>query len=524
MWQQMFPQSAWGTSYLTYKTAHPKGTAFQDYLNLYRIMVTDPTTVVKVNGTVLTNLLKGSFYEVQTRQGDFIEANKPIMVTQYGLGSNQCTGVLDATAYGDPEMFILTPMQQGIKSAVFYNTRRQNIDINYFDVIIHKNGVSSLRWNGNPIAPANIIPHPVNPDYVVAVVRLLGAGRQHTLRSDSAFFAKVYGFGSFESYGYNLGTMINNLNGIFHIDNIYRSDGLPNPFTCPYSPFTISVRLSYRASSIRYEFSKVTGLNISTDTTLNNPVPVDSILIGERKYYTYTLNLPVTANAPGIYEIPVKATAPEVDYCDNTEPLLYQLEVRPGPVSDFSINYSGCISDTARFTGTANPNGYTLDRYVWTHYDGLVDSAINSQKRFHGAGPSFPALYRVLATNGCLHDTTKLVTPTLVPMANFKVNKTAICLGDPLLITDSSYVTGTALVNWNWNLDDGISFNTNNGNPFNHTPPTSGSKKLSLWVETSNCRSDTFSVSINVSNRPTATFTVAGKPCVDSTMTYTSTA
>jgi hypothetical protein len=96
----------------------------------------------------LTNLVKNSYYEITTTTGDFIEANKPIMVTQYMPGSNQCQGVVDRNAYGDPEMFILTPMQQGIKSAIFYNTRRQNIDLNYFDLIIHKNGISSLtgQW------------------------------------------------------------------------------------------------------------------------------------------------------------------------------------------------------------------------------------------------------------------------------------------------------------------------------------------------------------------------------------------
>jgi gliding motility-associated-like protein len=523
MWQQMFPQSAWGTSYLTYKTVHPKGTLFQPYLNIYRVMVSDPATVVKVNGTPLTGLVKNTYYEFRSTTGDYIEADKPIMVTQYKPGSNQCEGVIDRNAYGDPEMFIITPMQQGIKSAVFYNTRRQNIDLNYFDLIIHKNGLPSLRFNGNPVPAANITNHPQNNDYAVVVIRLLGAGRHHTLRSDSTFYAKIYGYGAFESYGYNLGTMINNLNGIPELRNVYNNTQQKNTYTCPNSPFQVTVHLAYRATRILWEFSKASGINATADTVLNNPVPSDSIIIANRKYYTYTLPSSYYGTQPGLIEIPIWATAPEVDYCNKTEPFVLQYEVRPGPVSDFTIDYSGCISDTARFTGNPNPRNFLLDRYIWTHYDGQVDSAMHSKKKFIQG--THPVSFRVIADNGCLHDTIKTITTTRVPEAKFSVNKALLCIGDSVQFTDASDFPGGQLAEWHWNFDNGKDTMRTNANPFTYIYQNPGRYNVSLWVNSNNnCKSDSTFATIEVKEKPLASFTVAGRNCVDSVMVFTSTA
>jgi hypothetical protein len=410
--------------------------------------------------------VKNAYYEITTTTGDFIEADKPIMLTQYMPGSNQCQGPVDPNAAGDPEMFILSPLQQGIKSAIFYNTRKQNIDNNYFDLIIHKNGLPSLRVNGNPVSAANTTTHPQNSNYAVVVVRLLGAGKHNTVTSDSGFVAKVYGFGQFESYGYNLGTMINNLNAIFSIQNAYNNTTIPNTYTCPNSPFNITVRLAYKASSIKWEFSKTTGLSATTDTTLVNPVPVDSVDIAGRKYYTYKLPSNYYAYNTGIISIPVTATAPDIVLCDNTERLIYQLDVRRGPQSDFTMQHSGCTTDSALFTATPNPLGYTLDRFIWKHYDNSVDSAQTSKRKFPAG--TYPVSLRVIADMGCLHDTTKSITIPPGPIAQFSAT-TGVCLGDSIRITDASTtVTGTSLVQWNWNFGDGTKAVRNNNSPFFH--------------------------------------------------------
>ena len=92
MQQQIFPTQAWGTRYLTYHMLNNGSTDINDsFKNFYRIAVADPTTVVKRNGTMLTGLVKNFYYEIMdSTGGDYIEADKPILMAQYTPGGNRC--------------------------------------------------------------------------------------------------------------------------------------------------------------------------------------------------------------------------------------------------------------------------------------------------------------------------------------------------------------------------------------------------------------------------------------------------
>jgi hypothetical protein len=152
-------------------------------------------------------------------------------------------------AYGDPEMFYLSAIEQGKKDVLFYATRNAFIDYNYLNVVVPTAGISSLTLDGAPFLASNIIAHPNLPGYSVAVARMLGAAGQHRLKSDSNFTATVYGLGYFESYGYNVGTNINNLNHYSSIKNTFSTIPV-DTFTCPKTPVKLFVKIGYSATSI----------------------------------------------------------------------------------------------------------------------------------------------------------------------------------------------------------------------------------------------------------------------------------
>jgi hypothetical protein len=86
---QAFPSTAWGKKYLTAPTSGGMTN------NIYRICVTDPFTIVTINGFPIgVPLLNNFFYELPaTDQPMRIEANEPILVAQYvtsqgGTGCN----------------------------------------------------------------------------------------------------------------------------------------------------------------------------------------------------------------------------------------------------------------------------------------------------------------------------------------------------------------------------------------------------------------------------------------------------
>ena len=121
MQQQVFPAQAWGTRYLTYHTINNTNTdILETNRNYYRVCVSDPSAVVRRNGVVLTGLIKNFYYEFQdSTGGDYIESDKPVLVSQYTVNENQCWNFPTTTpappSNGDPEMFYLSPIEQGQK-------------------------------------------------------------------------------------------------------------------------------------------------------------------------------------------------------------------------------------------------------------------------------------------------------------------------------------------------------------------------------------------------------------------------
>jgi hypothetical protein len=157
MGQQIFPSQAWGTRYLTYHMINNTQTDVKaPFMNFYRVCVLDPTTVVKRNGVAMTGLVKNFYYEFNSKTGDYIEADKPIMVAQYTPNANECA-TMNMISYGDPEMIYLSPIEQGQKNVLFYTTRKSYIDYVYLSIYIPTAGLSSLKIDGAAIPPENII-------------------------------------------------------------------------------------------------------------------------------------------------------------------------------------------------------------------------------------------------------------------------------------------------------------------------------------------------------------------------------
>lgn len=472
MQQQIFPANAWGTRYLSYHTVmNPNGDITGPFMNYYRVAVRNPGTVVKRNGIPLTGLINNFYYEFTSDSGDYIEADAPILVAQYAVSINECTGIIDPP-FGDPEMLFLSPIEQGVKSARFYATRKEAIDITFINIMIPQTGLASLRIDGTAPDAAEYFTHPARPDYAVVVRRFLGAPVQHSISSDSSFIASVYGAGYFESYGYNMGTLVNDLNSRSGYLNVFNTSGLADTMTCPNSPFRLSLQLAYKATRIHWRLSQVPGLNPTTDSIQINPVPVDSSILNGRKYYHYTLQQDFTLARTGSYDIPVEYTAPEIDACNQTEFTSIRLIVKEGPKPDFNIADPACLADAIVFTGTSNTNGFTISNYSWRFADNTTAITQNTSKQFTTAGNQ-SVQYRLITSNGCISDTTKTITIHPNPTADFTISGTPFCTDKELTIRS----TLGGISQWNWDLGNGSSTGIP---PFTHHYATAGSYAVRL--------------------------------------------
>ncbi len=525
MQQQVFPTQAWGTRYLTYHTLNNTSTDINDqFKNFYRIAVTDPATVVRRNGTVMTGLINNFYYEyLDSLGGDYIEADKPILMAQYTPGGNRCY-LTSNFAYGDPEMFYLSPIEQGKKDVLFYATRKQNIDYNYLNVIVPTAGLASLRLDGAPFDPLNIKTHPNNPAYSLAVARIPGAAAQHRLTCDSTFTATVYGLGYFESYGYNVGTNINNLNSYSAIKNTFNTSGNIDTFTCRNTPVRLFAKIAYPATSIRWRLSQVPGITPNVDSVINNPIPVNTESINGRTYYVYTLQQDFTFANQGTFTIPISYTAALIPNCNQTEYASVTVVVKPGPQANFSIP-SACPNQSIILTGTSTTNGFNIGSYLWNFPDGTTQTTVNATKTFPAIG-SYPVRYRIYADNGCAGDTTKtVVIGSPVSLAVQAIGKA--CADSVFTFTSSIPVNAANPPSWYWNFGDGNSTTITSSNTITHSYTASAVTRTIRHAVgfTTGCGTDTVTYIIPaINSNPTASFSfVADTLCEQKPVQFNST-
>ncbi len=268
IFQQIFPSQAWGKHYLTApsSTDNSPGTFMT---NIFRVMVKDPTTVVKRNGVTMTGIINNRFYQFESNTADNITSDKPVLVALYMSSSFSCP---NTEGNGDPEMFYLSPVEQAVNYTGFYRNDLYQIDENYVTMIIPTNGINSLTIDGVPFAniPAAqkfSYPHPNAPGYSVVIRRWNSTPGQSIVKSDSAFTGIVYGLGSVESYGYNMGTLVKNLQAVGSITNSLNASGTPTDFTCANSPFRFTARIPLKPTSLKWNFSR-TPTSPNLDTTL----------------------------------------------------------------------------------------------------------------------------------------------------------------------------------------------------------------------------------------------------------------
>lgn len=470
--QQNFPSQAWGKRYLTAPSSSSTA-ANQLQTNIYRVAVKDPTTVVRRNGVVMAPLINNFYYQFNSNTADYIEADKPIMVAQF-FADGGCPG----SGVGDPEMIYLSPIEQGIKQVAFYRNDEESITTNYLTMIVPTNGVASLSIvdGATPVTPDYTYPHPQNAltgnNYTVVVKRWTSAKQQVQVRSDSAFTAITYGLGSVESYGYNAGTLIKNLNAVGTISNVLASNGSEIAYTCVGTPFKFKIRLNVKPTSLVWHFSQVPGLSPNADSTQISPVPVDSVLVGSQWYYNFTINQEFTITNVGAFVMPATITHPSIEGCNSKLDFTVLITVLPAPVVDYTYTFTGCVNDVAQFNGTSvTSNSVPTNNWSWNFGDATTSILQNPTKSWSVPG-TYNVSLRGIADDGCIDTTAKPIVVSLPPVVNVSPDSLAACNGSIVTFTVQNPETG-AVYSWYDAATGGALVHTGNSYTFTVTGPVS---------------------------------------------------
>ncbi|MFL5743061.1 MAG: gliding motility-associated C-terminal domain-containing protein [Niastella sp.] len=493
--QQTFPYSAWGKTYLTAPTSTSDNISTL-MTNIYRIMVKDPTTIVKRNNVQLpiTSLINNRYYQYESNTADIITADKPVTMVQYMSSSGSCP---NTGGDGDPESNILSPAEQAISGfSGFYRNNRDAIDINYLTLILPTGGMSSLKidgvpWAAIPAADKTSYAHS-QPGYTVAIKKWPAGAGQSSVESDSTYLGLVYGLGSVESYGYNVGTMVKTLQGLGTISNTL-NNGTKAEYTCAGTPFRFTAYLPFIPNTLTWKFSRVPGLTPNADVTVNAPVPGDSIVINGEKNYVFPLNQDYTFANPGVYSVEIIYDHPDIESCDHTGRDLIFVQVVPAPKADFTINFSGCVKDVAEFTGENNAqNGIAVNQWKWNFHDGTKANGQKVTYKYTTAGTYTEDLQSITA-DGCIGDTTKQVVVKPIPV--LKAQSVVVCTGRDTTLSVENPAAG-ATYTWYTSETGGTVAGT--GPSLKITNVTAGTDYYVQETSPTSCSSERTKVSVAV--------------------------
>ncbi|MEK0414547.1 MAG: hypothetical protein RL070_2035, partial [Bacteroidota bacterium] len=517
LFAQSLPAVAWGKKYLTAPTGSQPN-------NYYRVCVTNPNTVVKLNGTIIpsSRLINGFYYEffngnyngvnatTNPAIPNVIESDIPVLVAQYST-TQGVDGNPNTAPGGDPEMIYLSPVEQTINSVTLYSANRFNILQSFINVIVKKGGENSFTLDGIS-QTANFLTHPGDANYKYAILKVTAGN--HNLYSDTGYNAIAYGFGSAESYGYNAGTNVKDFSQTASFQNPFGR--IDSAVTCVNTPVSFSVPLNFTPSSIRWDFSAAK--NITPSATIgpnSNPTPDSTIYINGQNinYYSPKRSFSFTASNTAALRDTIKmyTTSTTPDGCGSTEQVVsIPVKVNDKPASNFTLTHAGCLQDSVFIT--APPTNAV--QWLWDLGNGtnLVNFTNSINPIRYSVANSYTIKLRVVSDIGCASDdATAIVNITDKPVANFSVQNIT-CINAPIKYTDASSIGVGTIAKWIWNTDNGSGAYTNTTNAEQIVTYTNfGTKNVRLLVESNTgCKSDTFRLTnpVFVHTPPTPRFII----------------
>ncbi len=250
--EQLTPTTTWGRSFVTMPLAtRTRGDTF-------RIIASTNATAVIINGTTVATLNRGAFHEQIITTPSVITSSQPVMVAQYSNGTS-FDGVTS-----DPFQMLIPPFEQFLASYTV-TTPATGFGLNFINVVVPNAAVGSTLLDGSAIPAASFTPIPGSSFSGAAVPVALGT---HNLSGPLPFGAFMYGFDSFDSYGYPGGM---SLSEIARVETLALTPPSTTLAVGSQVCLTAAVRDQFSAGvpGVRVDFA-VTGVNPRTSFANSN--------------------------------------------------------------------------------------------------------------------------------------------------------------------------------------------------------------------------------------------------------------
>jgi len=243
---------------------------------------------------------------------------------------------------------------------------------------------------------------------------------------------------------------------------------------------------------------------------------------GQKDTLTNNSNRIHTYNLSGIYNASLKV---ESNTGCQSSSFIFPVNIHPNPVVNFGLPQVCLPVGLAQFlnSSTIADGSQALFTYLWNFGDapsGSLNTSMlqNPIHNYNNSGP-FTVNLQVTSKDGCISDTTKILSSVYAqPKAAFNVNAEN-CLNDTTYFTDQSNGQGSTITNWFWNFGDGQSSTLKNPS---HRYTSAGSYTVSLYIKTDKgCYSDTAKKQVIINLLPTAAFATSTPACETKNVTFT---
>lgn len=489
LFQQVYPTASWGRNYVTAPlSARPYDT--------YRIVISDPTTQVTLNGSVLSSasFTNGFYYEFNSTVPNIISSDKPIQVVQYAVTQgNSINGTVVSTDVGDPEMIYLNPIEQIINNVTLYSPAAFKILQSYVNVIISASAAPSFTIDGTaPAGGFKTVPGSTAYSYGQFAV----SSGTHNMKASDGFNAIAYGFGNAESYGYSAGTNLKNLNEFVQIKSA-AGDSISS--ACVGQNLKLQVSIPYK--TIQIIWTPQNGDSVYTD---NNPTLIAQTVKDNKPLYTYGYPKNLVYKKAGYYDVKVKAFNAIADACGSYEDIDINFTVYDNPVATFTARAQTCQSDTLGFKDKST--GATIKTWAWDFGDGTTSALQNPIHTYPKPG-DFIVTLMVTNSNGCFSSLdSQKVHIYAKPVSKFSFSNPD-CETKGVVFTDQSLSSEGNITQWNWVFGDGATLTKTDKTPVSHIYKAAGNYNVQLITASSfGCHSDTVTVPIVVHPSPVPNF------------------
>ncbi len=184
--EQIPSTSTWGKEFLTVPLKTRVGG------DTFRMLAAEDGTTVSINGAAVATLDRGQFHQQIIDGKSTVSADKPILVAQYSNGSS----FDDVTS--DPFMMLVPPTEQFLSEYTFA-TPASGFSQNFVNVVTETAAIGDLVLDGVAV-PAGEFSQIGSTDFSGAQIDLKAGS--HSMTSKEPFGIYVYGFDSYDSYGY----------------------------------------------------------------------------------------------------------------------------------------------------------------------------------------------------------------------------------------------------------------------------------------------------------------------------------